>query len=162
MTDEQNISQITVECNKTKHYKLLSSSLVQEKLKASGMFDNGDKIDWSKANFELEFFTDEAKDLIEKHPENISEDININDDFSEKLYIDDVNKEGVDVESELLYFVGNDGKYYDILNEQLIYNGLEEQILDGSNPVKIDDFKTTESESEIYGKYKPHNKYANT
>lgn len=161
LTDEQNISQITVECNKTKHYKLLSSSIVQEKLKASGMFDNGDKIDWSKANFELEFFTDEAKDLIEKHPENISEDININDDFSEKLYIDDVNKEGVDVESELLYFVGNDGKYYDILNEQLIYNRDEEYVLDKNNSVQIDDFKTTESKSEIYAKYDIHNKYAN-
>ena len=89
LTDEQNISQIIVECNKTKHYKLLSSSIVQEKLKASGMFDSGDKIDWSKANFELEFFTDEAKDLIEKHPENISEDININDWYNkrEKIFI---------------------------------------------------------------------------
>lgn len=125
LTDEQDIVSVTIETNQTNHYKLLDSKTIQKKLEESGMYDNDGKIDWSKATFELEFFTDEAKDLINNHKENVAQefkDLNTDkEDFTAKLII---NKNDIisNVIGETFYFIGVDGKSYDILNESLIYD----------------------------------------
>lgn len=143
LTDEEDLVSVKIETNQTNHYKLLDSKIVQKKLEESGMFNNDGNIDWSKATFELEFFTDEAKDLIQQRNENVSEefkDLDSNkDNFSSELNIDK-NDIISNIFAESFYFIGVDGKSYDILNESLIYNASDEgftQSLDNDLFIKL-------------------------
>lgn len=136
LTGEPLISKITIECNKTNNYRLLSSTIVQEKLRATGMF-NDNEIDWTKANFELDFFTDDAKQLLNN---KCCGDGVITDNFTQSLTL--TNNDIIDgIESELFYFTGIDGKDYDVLNEQLIYDGKCEGILSDTQLFEINEFK---------------------